>query len=248
MAGGEGGASEGGTAGNGVFGAGLKVCGPNGYLYMLNEDWPRQGDATGDTYRCIRRDPAGNESIVAMKVAKSALNDNGSRQATASTQAAACSLVAGLSEGSWNQEVRLLRRLALLGGATSSSSSNGSSSRSNSSNNLLGGAKTTTTMTTSSTHCPPAYTIEMVTEFGGFKTMPSLRFLVTTPVCWKSLDARVKGAERGYMEAYSAEQVRFVLGGGRGEWVRCLCFCVCDSLAFVGADVLFPLCVSRSLL
>jgi hypothetical protein len=78
--------------------------------------------------------------------------------------------------------------------------------------------------------------------------MPSLRFLVTTPVCWKSLDARVKGAERGYMEAYSAEQVRFVLGGGRGEWVRCLCFCVCDSLAFVGADVLFPLCVSRSLL
>lgn len=211
MAGEEGGASsEGGLAGNGVFGAGLKVRGPNGCVYMLNEDWPRRGDATGDTYRCIRRDPAGNESIVAIKVAKSALNDSSSSsQATISTQAAA-----------WDHEVRLLRRLALLGGATTTTTS----SRSNSSNNLLGGANTTTS---SSTHCPPAYTIEMVTEFGGLKTMPSLRFLVTTPVCWKTLDARVKGTERGYMEAYSAEQVRFVFLGreGRGE-VRVVCVCV----------------------
>ena len=203
MAGDEGGASsEGGLAGNGVFGAGLKVRGPNGCVYMLNEDWPRRGDATGDTYRCIRRDPAGNESIVAIKVAKSALNDsnsNSSSQATTSTQAAA-----------WDQEVRLLRRLALLGGATTTGSS-----RSNSSNNLLGGANTTSSSNSSSTHCPPAYTIEMVTEFGGLKSMPSLRFLVTTPVCWKTLDARVKGAERGYMEAYSAEQVCFgFLGEG----------------------------------
>jgi hypothetical protein len=55
--------------------------------------------------------------------------------------------------------------------------------------------------------CPPAHTVELVTEFGGLKSLPSMRFLVTTPVCWKTLDARIKGAERGYMEAYSREEV-----------------------------------------
>lgn len=177
------GASGGGVAGNGVFGAGLKVRGPNWCQYMLSEDWPRRGDATGDTYRCIRRDTQGYESIFAIKVAKSALKETSSSSQATNTAA-------------WDQEVRLLRRLALLGGGAT-----GNNSRSFSSDNLLGGAATTTTNS-------PAYTIEMVTEFGGLKSMPSLRFLVTTPVCWKSLDARIKGAERGYMEPYSAEQVR----------------------------------------
>jgi len=57
--------------------------------------------------------------------------------------------------------------------------------------------------------------------------MLSLRFLVTTPVCWKTLDARVKGAERGYMEAYSAEQVGLVREGGRVGLEVCLCVSVC---------------------
>lgn len=181
--------------GTGLLGEGLKVHGTNGCQYMLNEDWPRRGDATGDTYRCIQRGPAGDESVVAIKVARSTLDNSNSSSSQSTTF---------IPAAAWDQEVRLLRRLALLGGASSSIERNSGGDRSD----MLGGAKTTTA-TKSGMLCPPAYTIAMVTEFGGLKAMPSARFLVTVPVCWKTLDARVKGAERGYMETYTAEQVRF---------------------------------------
>lgn len=178
--------------GTGLLGEGLKVHGTNGCQYMLNEDWPRRGDATGDTYRCIQRGPAGDESVVAIKVARSTLDNTNSSSSQSTTF---------IPAAAWDQEVRLLRRLALLGGASSSIERNSGGDRSD----MLGGAKTTT-VTKSGMLCPPAYTIAMVTEFGGLKAMPSARFLVTVPVCWKTLDARVKGAERGYMETYTAEQ------------------------------------------
>ena len=169
----------------GVFGeSSIRFKAPNGAEYILNEDWPRRADGNGDTYRAVKREAAG-ESVVAIKVAKGALKE-----------AMAVAPGGGRRESSqaWDQEVRLLRRLALLGKRSSSSSSQNQEDKEG------GGATTPTTRPAAS------YTVEFGTEFGGLKSMPSIRLLVTTPVCWKSLDARIKGVERGYMEAYTPNQ------------------------------------------
>ena len=158
---------------------GLRVRGPDACEYQICEDWPRRGDFAGDTYRAARRDAQGKELIVALKVSKACVgvgptNGNGSGAAPAQPRPVSATSAAGTR--AWAQEVQLLRRLALLGKGQQQqqqqdgvSNENGSASSSSSS-----------------------YTVELVTEFGGVKGLPSLRFLVTTPVCWKSLDARIK--------------------------------------------------------
>lgn len=141
----------------------MRVPGPNGEEYQICEDWPRRG---GDTYRALRRDGQGGESIVAIKFSKACGSASTSSSVGLPTPA-----LGAVSTRAWETEVRLLRRLAMLGGHRGAGRGQ-----------KEGGAAAASSL----------YTVEMLTEFGGVKDLPGLRFLVTRPVCWKSLEARIK--------------------------------------------------------
>ena len=146
---------------------GLRIRGPHKTEYQLGEDWPRRSDVSGDVFRAVARDlKTGQEVTVALK-ASSGKQIEGS-----------------ISAKAWDQEVRLLRRLALLTSGTGSSQKNAT----------VRGATSTSAVAepTWGVRDDGPYTIQLMTEFGGVKTVPSLRFMVTTPVCWKSMEARIK--------------------------------------------------------
>ena len=189
----------------GIFTTGsLSVKSPDGiHEYQVVEDWPRRSDASGDTYRAVKRDAnSASESIVALKVAK--IRNGGGGGGGGGGLLSGSSSSSNSNEPSttqiWDQEVRLLRRLALLSPKSKAST-------------------TTTTSSTTQRASSSNFTIEMVTEFGGIRALPSARFLVTTPCCWKSLDTRIKGVERGHMEPYTpAQALQWCWQITRGLW------------------------------